>query len=97
MRATESFLSISITDLTLVSGGQSPTFDEFANGERARVAAPYKQIVCAGAGVKGGPDLAKGVYGASAPDADKIRAAKMLDAYCAGGAQLPSAAPKTPF
>ena len=78
-------------------GSADNTFDEFANSERARVAEPYKQIVCAGAGIKGGPDLAKGVYGANTGDADKVRAAKMLQAYCQGGAQLPAAAPKTPF
>ena len=101
MTANESFFSISITDLSLVSGGQAAaapnTFDAFVEGERAAVADPYKKIVCKGAGVKGGPDLAKGVYAAGATDADKIRGAKMLDAYCQGGAQLPSAAPKSPF
>jgi hypothetical protein len=98
MRATESFTSISTTDLSLVSGGQNAgTFDAFVESERAAVADPYKKIVCKGAGVKGGPDLAKGVYGANVGDTDKIRGAKMLDAYCQGGAQLPSAAPKSPF
>ena len=97
MSANESFFSISITDLAEVSGGQNQTFDAFADSERARVAPAYKQIVCTGAGVKGGPDLAKGVYGASAPDADKVRAAEMLKSYCMGGSQLPAAAPKQPF
>jgi hypothetical protein len=94
---------VSTADLGRVSGGagaSSPapsSFDAYANKERASIAPAYKQIVCAGAGVKGAPDLAKGVYGAGASDADKIRGAEMLKAYCMGGAQLPSAAPKTPF
>jgi hypothetical protein len=93
-----SFVSLSTTDLARVSGGEGGnSFDAFADKERARVADPYKQIVCAGAGVKGGPDLAKGVYGAGASDADKIRAAETLKGYCLGGAQLPAAAPKSPF
>jgi len=93
------FVSVSTTDLARVSGGEggASNFDAYADRERARVADPYKQIVCAGAGVKGGPDLAKGVYGAGASDADKIRAAETLRGYCLGGAHLPSAAPKTPF
>jgi hypothetical protein len=92
------FASISTTDLVHVSGGaDASAFDAFADKERARIADPYKQIVCTGAGVKGGPDLAKGVYGAGASDTDKIRAAEMLKGYCQGGAQLPAAAPKTPF
>lgn len=93
------FVSLSSTDLSRVSGGEggASAFDAYADKERARVADPYKQIVCAGAGVKGGPDLAKGVYGAGASDTDKIRAAETLRGYCLGGAHLPSAAPKTPF
>jgi len=91
---------VSLEDLDRVSGGaqnQPSGFDAYANKERAAVAPAYKQVVCTGAGVKGAPDLAKGVYGAGASDADKIRGAEMLKAYCMGGAQLPSAAPKTPF
>jgi hypothetical protein len=91
------FTSISTVDLAAVSGGNDSTFEAFANKERARVADPYRQIVCAGAGVKGAPDLAKGVYGANASDADKIRGAEMLRAYCQGGAKLPAAAPPSPF
>ena len=92
---------ISIADLARVSGGAgqtpSPSFDSYANRERAAVAPAYKQVVCTGAGVKGAPDLAKGVYGPGASDADKIRGAEMLKQYCLGGAQLPAAAPKSPF
>lgn len=92
-------VSLSITDLAHVSGGEgdASSFDAYTAKERARVADPYKQIVCAGAGVKGGPELAKGVYGANASDVDKIRAAETLRAYCLGGSQLPAAAPKSPF
>ena len=94
----DTFTSLTLTDLARVSGGEgNSSFDAFADKERARVAEPYKQIVCTGAGVKGGPDLAKGVYGAGATDADKIRAAETLKSYCLGGAQLPAAAPKQPF
>jgi len=94
--------SISIADLGRVYGGAGQTpapsgFDAYANKERARVAEPYKQVVCTGAGVKGAPDLAKGVYGPGASDVDKIRGAEMLKQFCLGGSQLPAAAPKTPF
>ena len=88
--------TISISDLASVSGGEG-AFDAFADKERARVSDQYKQIVCTGAGVKGGQELAKGVYGPNASDTDKIRAAEVLKSYCLGGAQLPAAAPKTPF
>ncbi|HUS29866.1 MAG TPA: hypothetical protein VMZ53_15280 [Kofleriaceae bacterium] len=93
---TDSFITLSSSDLNTVSGGEGG-FDAFADRERARIAEPYKQIVCAGAGVKGGQELAKGVYGPNATDTDKIRAAEVLKSYCLGGAQLPAAAPKTPF
>jgi len=91
------FASISFSDLDLVSGGAGQTFDAYSAGERNRVAPEYKTIVCTGAGVKGAPDLAKGVYGAAATDSDKIRAAEMLKGYCNGGSSLPAQAPKTPF
>ncbi|HTL32916.1 MAG TPA: hypothetical protein VL326_07320 [Kofleriaceae bacterium] len=93
---SSSFVSLSSSDLSSVSGGEG-AFDAFADKERARVADQYKQIVCTGAGVKGGQDLAKGVYGANASDTDKIRGAELLKSYCLGGSQLPAAAPKTPF
>lgn len=91
------FTTLSLDVLSTVSGGEGSSFDAFADKERARIAEPYKQIVCAGAGVKGAPELAKGVYGTGATDGDKIRAAEMLKSYCLGGSQLPAAAPKTPF
>lgn len=94
---TDTFISLSSTELVTVAGGEGGTFDAFADRERARVSDQYKSIVCAGAGVKGGQELAKGVYGPNASDTDKIRAAEVLKGYCMGGAQLPSAAPKTPF
>jgi len=47
--------------------------------------------------VKGAPDLATGMYGQGASDADKIRAAEVVKSYCMGGAQLPAQAPKSPF
>jgi hypothetical protein len=97
-RTIDPFASVSTVELARVSGGEGPSaFDAFADRERARIADPYKQIVCTGAGVKGGPDLAKGVYGPNASDADKIRAAETLKGYCLGGSHLPSAAPRTPF
>jgi|HubBroStandDraft_6_1064221.scaffolds.fasta_scaffold84981_4 hypothetical protein len=89
--------SISSSDLDLVSGGAGQTFDAYSASERTRVAPEYKTIVCTGAGVKGAPDLAKGVYGAAATDSDKIRGAEMLKSYCNGGSGLPAQAPKTPF
>lgn len=95
---TDTFTSLSLSDLATVSGGEGASgFDAYADKERARIAEPYKQIVCAGAGVKGAPELAKGVYGTGASDGDKIRAAEMLKSYCLGGSHLPAAAPKTPF
>ena len=91
---------LSNEQLSNVSGGaaKAPTsWDKYTAQQRASVMPAYKTIVCTGAGVKGAPDLAKGVYGAGATDADRIRGAEMLKGFCMGGSQLPAAAPKTPF
>ena len=54
--------------------------------------------MCATAGVRGGPTLATEAYGAKrATEADKIRAARTVREYCAGGTQLPAEAPPKPF
>ena len=88
----------SSTDLATVSGGEgASSFESFADKERASIAPAYRQIVCTGAGVKGGQELAKGVYGQGASVNDQVRAAEVLKSYCMGGSQLPAAAPKTPF
>lgn len=92
-------LTISLSDLSSITGGAGTgqSFGDFTNSERARISEPYRQVVCTTAGIKGGPDLATGIYGAGASDADKIRAAGVINQYCQGGAQLPAAAPKAPF
>jgi len=90
-------ISISSDDLARVCGGASP-WDAFVDEERASVAGDYKNIVCRGAGVKGGPPFATKVYGANrTTEADKIRAAKTLRGVCFEGRRLPAAAPPTPF
>ena len=90
--------TLSLTDLATVSGGQSaPSFDQYTASQRAKVADPYRQVVCTTAGIKGAPDLAKGVYAGNATDADRIRASEMLQKYCQGGAHLPAQAPASPF
>jgi hypothetical protein len=90
--------TIATIDLATVTGGQAASsFQDYTDTQRSKVADAYKQVVCTTAGIKGAPDLAKGVYGAGASDADKIRGAEMLNRYCQGGAQLPAQAPKSPF
>ena len=100
MSTIHSLASISNADLATVSGGATKaatSWDKYTAQQRASVMPAYKTIVCTGAGVKGAPDLAKGVYGTGASDADRIRGAEMLKGFCMGGSQLPAAAPKTPF
>ena len=90
--------SISTSDLARVSGGASQTWDSYVKGQRAAIAPAYKQVVCAGAGVKGGPEMATQVYGADrTTEGDKIRAAQTLKGICLGGSRLPEAAPQSPF
>ncbi len=95
--STTAFVSISTTDLATATGGAGQTFNDYTNAQRQKVADPYRQVVCTTAGIKGGPDLAKGMYGANATDADKIRGAELVNKFCQGGAQLPAQAPKSPF
>jgi hypothetical protein len=86
--------------LDRVSGGvaRPPTWADYVRGQRSAVAGDYKTIVCAGAGVKGGPQMATEVYGADrTTDFDKINAAKTLRGICTGGSSLPAAAPPSPF
>jgi hypothetical protein len=90
-------ISIDTAALATISGGQGASFSDYTNGQRNKVADAYRTVVCTTAGIKGAPDLAKGVYGAGASDSDKIRASEMLNKYCQGGAQLPAQAPKSPF
>jgi|HubBroStandDraft_6_1064221.scaffolds.fasta_scaffold84981_2 hypothetical protein len=92
--------SITSVELEGVSGGASTakTWTAYVASQRAAVAPQYKDIVCAGAGVKGGATFATQVYGADrTTDADKIRAAQTLQGVCLGGDRLPEAAPQTPF
>ncbi len=90
--------SLSIIDLSTVTGGASaPSFNDYTKDQRAKVAGAYRQVVCTTAGIKGGPELAKGVYGAGASGSDQIRAAEMLSKYCQSGTGLPTQAPKSPF
>jgi hypothetical protein len=89
--------TISIDDLAHVCGGAA-AWDAYVKEQRGAVAAPYKDIVCTGAGVKGGPQFAEQVYGANRTTGnDMVRAAKALRNVCIGGRRLPSAAPQTPF
>ena len=94
---SNAILSISLSDLSSITGGAGGTFADYTSQQRDKVAEPYRQVVCTTAGIKGAPDLAKGVYGTGASDTDKIRAAQMLNTYCLGGASLPEQAPKSPF
>jgi hypothetical protein len=87
----------SIDDLEHVCGGGA-AWDAHVKSERSRVAGSYKDIVCAGAGVKGGPQLATQVYGsARTTGGDMVRAAKTLRTVCMGGSRLPEQAPPHPF
>lgn len=88
--------TLSLLDLSSATGG-AQTFQDYTADQRAKVADPYRQVVCTTAGIKGGPDLATGMYGQGAADADKIRAAEVINKYCLGGASLPAQAPKSPF
>lgn len=90
-------LTISTLDLVIVTGGAGASFSEYTAEQRSKIADPYRQVVCTTAGIKGAPDLATGMYGQGASDADKIRAAEVINKYCQGGAQLPAQAPKSPF
>jgi hypothetical protein len=84
-------------DLERVNGGGAD-WDAYVRRQRASVAAPYKNIVCAGAGVKGGREFATQVYGADrTTGADMVRAAEALKTVCMGGRRLPEQAPPTPF
>jgi hypothetical protein len=94
------FSIITTVELEGVSGGAAAakTWNAYVASQRAAVAPQYKDIVCAGAGVKGGDQFATQVYGADrTTDADKIRAAQTLKGVCLGGDRLPEAAPQTPF
>ncbi len=90
-------LTLSTIDLVYVTGGAGASFQDYTSEQRAKIADPYRQVVCTTAGIKGAPDLASGMYGQGASDADKIRAAEVLNKYCLGGASLPAQAPKSPF
>ena len=91
------FISITNGDLDRVSGGGA-SWDAYVRSQRAAVAAPYKRVVCAAAGVKGGKQFATQVYGAdNTTSGDMIRAAETLKGVCMGGTRLPEAAPQSPF
>ena len=90
-------VTLTASDLVTATGGAGQTFQQYTDAQRDKVADPYRQVVCTTAGIKGGPDLAKGMYGANASDADRIRGAEMVNKYCMSGAQLPAQAPKSPF
>ena len=93
------FISIATTDLDDITGGaQQSSWDAYVKSQRGAVAGDYKTVVCAGAGVKGGPEFAKQVYGADrATSADQVRAATTLKDVCMGGKRLPALAPPSPF
>jgi hypothetical protein len=89
--------TLSLTDLECVTGGAAQTYDQYAGGLKDSLKQQYKNLVCDGAGLKGGGELASQVYGKGASDGDKIRASQLLTKYCQGGSKLPSAAPAFPF
>ncbi len=91
--------TLAIAQLTSITGGAGKTqsYDSFAKDLKDGLRDDYKSLVCKGAGLKGGTELAGQVYGDKASDADKIRASEMLTKYCNGGANLPAAAPAFPF
>ncbi|MFT3691660.1 MAG: hypothetical protein QM831_00880 [Kofleriaceae bacterium] len=89
--------TLSNEELSLIAGGAGQSYDGFAKDLKNDLRADYKSLVCKGAGLKGGTELASQVYGDKASDADKIRASEMLTKYCNGGANLPAAAPAFPF
>lgn len=91
------FTTIDTNDLGAVTGGGSQ-WDAYVKSQRAAVAPAYRNVVCTTAGIKGGPTMAEGVYGADRADSsDKIRAAQTIRGVCMGGARLPEAAPQSPF
>ncbi len=88
---------LSITELAGACGGGA-SWDAYVKSQRGKVAPAYKQVVCTAAGVKGGDQLASGVYGADrTTDADRIRGAESIKGVCLGGSSLPAAAPQSPF
>lgn len=97
MQTSNDFLALDDLALAQVTGGGS-AWDAYVKSQRSAVAPHYKQVVCATAGIKGGPELATQVYGAErTTQADKIRAAQTISGVCLGGARLPEAAPPSPF
>jgi hypothetical protein len=95
----DSFVSIPTIALERVSGGAAPaTYEEFVQSQRAAIAKPYKEVVCATTGVKGGPAFANQVYGKDRTTTfDMTRAAKTLRTVCSAGSRLPAQAPPSPF
>jgi hypothetical protein len=96
----QDFIAISVDELAHATGGaaKGSSWDAYVNSQRAAVAPAYKQVVCAAAGVKGGPEFATQVYGKDrTTGGDMIRAAETLKGVCMGGARLPAAAPESPF
>lgn len=94
------FIAITADELARATGGATRTssWDAYVRSQRTAIAAPYKQVVCTTAGVKGGSELATQVYGKdSTTSADMIRAAETIKGVCMGGSQLPAAAPASPF
>jgi hypothetical protein len=97
MQTPNNFIALDDLDLGRVIGGGS-SWDAYVKSQRSAVAAPYKQVVCTTAGIKGGPEFATQVYGADrTTQADKIRAAQTISGVCMGGVRLPEAAPQSPF
>lgn len=95
---TLAFATIAATDLARVGGGagQQQTFQQFTNAERDRVMSAYRNVVATSAGIKGGPQLATGLW-KDASDKEKIAAANALRQLVLSNPRLPSAAPASPF
>lgn len=93
------FASIAVTDLARVAGGAAQpqqTFQQFTDAERARIMPAYRNVVATGAGIKGGPQLAEGLW-KNATAKEQIAAANALRELVLSNPRLPTAAPATPF
>ena len=92
-------MTISSDDLARVHGGGAK-WDAYKKKMHAKVAPDYKEVVCAGAGVEGGPIFAKEAYGADrATQRDWIRGGIAVRETCRSGGpdHLPAKAPPLPF
>jgi len=88
--------TLSTTDLAAITGG-AQSFQQFGDDLKKDLRGRYQHFVCDGAGLLGGEELAKNIYGASTSDDDRIRSAKAITQICNTGTHLPAKAPAFPF